>query len=187
MKIAALMRFVSGLFACAALLAPAGCKCPGDGSTWATCQDIMTAARSMPALTTFVAAVEAAGFEGTFHQEGPYTVFAPTNEAFDKLPSGMLENLFLPANKPELVNIVSYHLMVGSFTESEAIRLGRHMTFNGRPISFTSTIRYTTGPTGRPHPEGSPVLLINDRANVIRRNIQCCNGIIQVIDSVLMP
>jgi uncharacterized surface protein with fasciclin (FAS1) repeats len=141
----------------------------------------------MPELTTFVTAVEAAGLEGTLHQEGPYTVFAPNNQAFDKLPSGRLENLLMPANKPELVNILSYHIMVGSLTESEAIRGGRHMTLNGRPLSFSSTIRYTTGPTGRPHPEGSPVLLINRKASVIRGNIECSNGLIQVINNVLMP
>jgi len=141
----------------------------------------------MPELNTFVAAVQAAELEGTLRGQGPFTVFAPTNDAFDDLPEGTLDNLLEPENKAHLTDILTYHVMSGRVTESEAIRAGSEMTLSGRPLSFGSTIQYTKWPTGWTGPEGSPVLLINGQANVVRRNIDCSNGVIHIIDTVLLP
>ena len=181
----AALAFVVG----AALLGATGCQCwrRGDGNGYAIGQDIITVARSRPELGTFVAAVQAAGLEGTLREEGPFTVFAPTDEAFDNLPAGTLESLLMRENKAELTDILTYHVVSGRVTEHEAIRAGSDMTLSGRPLSFGGTIRYAYWPTGWTGPQGSPVLLINGQANVVRRNIECSNGVIHIIDTVLQP
>jgi uncharacterized surface protein with fasciclin (FAS1) repeats len=189
MKNASLIRAALAILVCGVLLAAAGCKCcpTGDGNGYGMSRDILNTARSRPELSTFVEAVEAAGLEGALVGEGPFTVFAPTNEAFNKLPAGELERLLMPENKPELTDILTYHILTGRLSEFEAMRTGSETALDGKSLSFGSTIRYTEWPTGWTSPEGSPVLMINRQATVVERDIDCSNGVIQVIDAVLMP
>ena len=190
MKTERLFRIAMTALVCGALLAAAGCKCceRGDGNGYGmVSRDILSVARSRPELSTFVQAVETAGLEGALVSEGPYTVFAPTNQAFDRLPAGQLDTLLMPENKQQLADVLTYHILSGRLSESEAIRTGSQTAFNGKDLSFGSTVSYTYWPTGWPGPEGSPVLMINRQANIVERNIDCSNGVIHVIDSVLQP
>lgn len=121
--------------------------------------------------TTLVAAVQAAGLVDALSNAGPFTVFAPTNEAFDKLPKGTVENLLKPENKGELSEILSYHTYVGSLSN---ILLSDGQEFdqvNGKKIRISR--------------EGNKII-INDVAEIIA-TIPTSNGIIHVIDNVLLP
>ncbi|MEO8811376.1 MAG: fasciclin domain-containing protein [Caulobacteraceae bacterium] len=133
--------------------------------------------------TTLVAAVKAAGLVSTLEGPGPFTVFAPTNEAFAKLPAGTVNTLLEPANKPTLVKILTYHVVAGRMTGADiarAIRAGGGKatltTVEGEPL------------TARMH--GSTIVLTDAKggtADVTIANVMQSNGVIHVIDSVLMP
>lgn len=121
-------------------------------------------------LSTLVTALKAAGLVETLNGEGPFTVFAPTNEAFAGLPEGTLESLLKPENKNELTSILTYHVVPGKVT-SDALEDG--MT--------AKTV------------EGSEIMIslgdnvkVND-ATVLKADIQASNGVIHIIDSVILP
>ncbi|MDR8389568.1 fasciclin domain-containing protein [Aliifodinibius sp. S!AR15-10] len=121
-------------------------------------------------LSTLVTAIKAAGLVETLNGEGPFTVFAPTNEAFASLPEGTLESLLKPENKDKLTSILTYHVVPGKVT-SDALKDGM------------------TAATA----EGSDIMIslgdnvkINE-ATVLKADIQASNGVIHIIDSVIMP
>ncbi len=121
--------------------------------------------------TTLVAAVQAGGLVDALSNAGPFTVFAPTNEAFEKLPAGTVENLLKPQNKNDLVNILEYHTYVGSLSTT---LLGNGLQFeqvNGKKIRITK--------------DGDKIM-VNEDAEIIA-SIPTSNGIIHVIDNVLIP
>jgi uncharacterized surface protein with fasciclin (FAS1) repeats len=120
---------------------------------------------------TLVAAVKAAGLVDALKQPGPLTVFAPTDEAFAKLPPGTLENLLKPENKDKLQKILTYHVVDGRVTAEDVVKLDSAKTLEGR------TIRIHTGDGG---------VMINN-ARVITTDIAASNGLIHVIDTVLLP
>jgi len=122
-------------------------------------------------LTTLVAAVQAAGLVETLKSSGPFTVFAPTNDAFAKLPAGTVDTLVKPENKDQLTSILTYHVVAGSVKASD-LRDGMVVkTVNGQDL--TVTIK-----------DGK--VMIND-ATVIIADIMTSNGVIHAVDSVLLP
>lgn len=120
---------------------------------------------------TLVAAVQAAGLVDTLKGEGPFTVFAPTDEAFAKLPAGTLDNLLKPANKKQLTDILLYHVVSGQVLAEDVVKLQRADTALGKPV----TIKVQDGK-----------VYING-AQVILTDIKTTNGVIHVIDTVLLP
>jgi uncharacterized surface protein with fasciclin (FAS1) repeats len=121
--------------------------------------------------STLVAAVKAAGLVDTLNSKGPFTVFAPTNAAFAKLPAGTVESLLKPENKDKLVAILTYHVVAGKVKAAEVVKLKSATTVNGKAVSIAA---------------GHHGVKIND-ANVTATDIKASNGVIHVIDSVLIP
>ena len=117
---------------------------------------------------TLVKAVQEAGLVDTLEGEGPFTIFAPTDEAFAKLPEGTIEDLL--ENKEKLTEILTYHVVPDKVMSDTVINLKNAKTANGKDISIDST-------------DGVKV----DNANVVKTDIECSNGVIHVIDSVLLP
>jgi len=120
---------------------------------------------------TLVAAVKAAGLVDALKGPVPLTVFAPTDEAFTRLPPGALENLLKPENKDELRKILTYHLVAGRVTAKDVVKLDSAKTVEGRSLTV--------------HAGHSGVMVNN--AHVIRADIAASNGVIHVIDTVLLP
>lgn len=136
-------------------------------------KNIVEIASSDPQFSTLVAAIQAAGLVETLQGEGPFTVFAPTNEAFAKLPAGTLENLLKPENKQMLVDILTYHVTPGKLTEKNLVKQnGKELTMvNGKSTKIQTK---------------SDKLYIND-SQIINADIMAKNGVIHVIDSILLP
>src|SRR5271157_5837605 len=120
---------------------------------------------------TLVAAVKAAGLVETLNGKGPFTVFAPTDEAFAKLPAGTVENLLKPENKEKLVAILTYHVVPGRDLASQVTKMNAAKTVNGQSVAISVN--------------GGTVMV--DNAKVIKTDILCSNGVIHVIDSVMLP
>jgi len=131
--------------------------------------DIVQVASSNPGFTTLVAAVTAADLVATLQGDGPFTVFAPSDEAFAALPSGLLDKLLLEENRAVLVAILTYHVVAGKVTSQE-IAAGDVATVEGSTI--------TLGITGG--------VQVND-ATVVLADIEASNGVIHVIDKVIIP
>ena len=140
-------------------------------STAALAKDIVDTAVSNDQFSTLVAAVKAAGLVDTLKGDGPFTVFAPTNEAFAKLPAGTVENLLKPENKEQLVAVLTYHVVPGKVMSSDLA--GKELsaaTVQGSTVDIDAT-------------DGVKV----DNANVIAADIEADNGVIHVIDTVILP
>ncbi len=121
--------------------------------------------------STLVAAVEAAGLAETLQGPGPFTVFAPTDEAFAKLPKGTLTKLLKPKNKQKLADILTYHVVPGRVTAEQAFGLKAAVTVQGDALKIRVK---------------KDALKIND-ATVTAADVEAANGIIHVIDTVLLP
>jgi len=134
-------------------------------------KDIVATAAGAGSFETLLAAAKAAGLVETLQGEGPLTVFAPTDEAFAKLPPGTVENLLKPENKDQLSAILTYHVVPGKIRSAEAIKLDAADTVNGQSLSLAA----------------SESGLTVDGANVVQADIDCSNGVIHVIDSVILP
>ena len=133
--------------------------------------DIVDTAVTAGKFNTLVAAVKAAGLVETLKGKGPFTVFAPTDEAFAKLPKGVVEDLLKPENKAKLVAILTYHVVPGKVLAADVVKLSSAKTVQGQEVS----IKVADG--------GVSV----DGAKVIKTDIACSNGVIHVIDSVVLP
>ena len=134
--------------------------------------------------TTLVAAVKAAGLVDTLQSKGPFTVFAPTNAAFAKLPAGTVENLVKPENKATLTSILTYHVVAGNYDMKaleQKIKQGggraELKTVNGQPLWIISN-----GPHNIQLKDGK-----GNVANISTYDVHQKNGVIDVIDTVLMP
>ncbi|MEO7505001.1 MAG: fasciclin domain-containing protein [Sphingomicrobium sp.] len=133
--------------------------------------------------TTLVAAVKAAGLVDTLSSKGPFTVFAPTNAAFAKLPAGTVDTLVMPENKATLTKILTYHVVAGRITAGQINSLA--MRHHG-----TATLKTVQGESLRFRKAGKGWQVIDakgGRANITIANVMQSNGVIHVIDSVLMP
>ena len=134
--------------------------------------------------TTLVAAVKAAGLVKTLEGPGPFTVFAPTNEAFAALPPGTVDNLLKPENKPQLVKILSYHVVPGRYTSAE---LAKEAAANGGWVSL-KTVEGDSIKVGKDDMGGWEVKDDKgDVAHITIPDVMQSNGVIFVIDKVLMP
>ena len=134
-------------------------------------KDIVDTAVAAGNFNTLVAAVKAADLVQTLKGKGPYTVFAPTDAAFAKLPSGTLDNLLMPENKNKLAGILTYHVVAGKVMAADVVKMSQAKTVNGQMLSIRTV--------------GSTVKV--DEANVIKTDIECSNGVIHVIDAVVLP
>jgi uncharacterized surface protein with fasciclin (FAS1) repeats len=123
--------------------------------------------------STLLAAVSAAGLAPTLSGPGPFTVFAPTNAAFAKLPAGTVENLVKPENKAMLTSILTYHVVAGKTMSGDVVKL------NGK------SVKTVNGASVRVMVSGGKVMVNN--ANVTAVDIAASNGVIHVIDTVLLP
>ncbi|MDQ6655870.1 MAG: fasciclin domain-containing protein [Verrucomicrobiota bacterium] len=133
-------------------------------------EDIVATAKSTGTFNTLVAALDAAGKTTMLEEKGPYTVFAPTDEAFAKLPKGTVENLLKPENKEKLGAILAYHVMKGEVMAKD-VKTMMAPTANGAKLDIK-----VKGDT----------VMVND-AKVIKADVKASNGVIHVIDKVLMP
>src|SRR4029434_5129851 len=102
-------------------------------------KDIVDIAASAGSFKTLVAAVQAAGLVDALKGQGPLTVFAPTDDAFKKLPAGTVENLLKPENKDKLIAVLSYHVVPGRVTAGEVVHLDSDQTINGRSLTIRAT------------------------------------------------
>ena len=140
-------------------------------SAFAAEKDVVDTAIAAGQFETLAAALEAAGLVATLKGTGPFTVFAPTDEAFAKLPTGTVENLLKPENKQKLTAILTYHVVAGKVMAADVAGLDQAKSVNGKMIDIEV--------------EGSTVK-VNDAA-VTAADIAASNGVIHVIDEVIMP
>ena len=162
-------RFARYLTAGAAMLA-----LTLGGATKAGAQakrDIVDTAVGAGSFQTLAKALEAAGLVETLKGKGPFTVFAPTDEAFAKLPAGTLEELLKPENKDKLSAILTYHVVSGKVMAADVTNLKSAKTVNGQSLAIST--------------KGGTVKV--DNATVVKKDIDCTNGVIHVIDSVMLP
>lgn len=144
---------------------------------------IVGVAASNENFSTLVAAVKAAGLVDTLNSEGPFTVFAPTNAAFDKLPEGTVASLLKPENKGTLTAILTYHVVAGKFDAAAVVG-----AIKANKGSFTVTT--VQGGTLVASLKGDNVILTDEKGNistVVIADVAASNGIIHAIDSVVMP
>ena len=121
--------------------------------------------------STLVAALQAAGLVEVLAGDGPYTVFAPTNEAFEALPPGTVENLLKPENKDQLVAVLTYHVVPGAVYAADVTQLDSATTVQGDSIEIAANMGKVT----------------IDNAQVLQTDIEASNGVIHVIDAVILP
>lgn len=154
-----------------------------SASEEAAAPTIVGVAASNEDFSTLVTAVQAAELVGTLEGEGPFTVFAPTNEAFGKLPEGTVESLVQPENKEQLTSILTYHVVAGEFNAEAVIN-----AINSSGGSFT--IPTVQGGELTATLEDGKVILTDSQGNkstVIMTDVAASNGIIHVIDTVVLP
>ncbi|PHY01176.1 MAG: hypothetical protein CK530_10085 [Planctomycetaceae bacterium] len=137
-----------------------------------TCdKTVVQNATNTASFTTLVAAVQAAGLAEKLSGPGPFTVFAPTNEAFSKLPPGTLEELLKPENKAKLVSVLTYHVVPGNVKAKDVVKLKEATTVAGSNVAIVVK---------------NGVIMI-DGAKVVQTDITSSNGVIHVIDAVILP
>ncbi|MDG1895364.1 MAG: fasciclin domain-containing protein [Fuerstiella sp.] len=134
-------------------------------------KDIIDTAVEAGSFKTLVAAVKAAGLADTLKSEGPFTVFAPTDDAFAKLPAGTVANLLKPENKDQLTAILTYHVVAGNMLANDVLKISSAKTVNGKLASV----------------KVSDAGVMIDSAKVIATDIETSNGVIHIIDSVILP
>jgi uncharacterized surface protein with fasciclin (FAS1) repeats len=134
-------------------------------------KDIVDVAAENGSFNTLVAAIKAAGLVDTLKGKGPFTVFAPTDEAFAKLPKGTVEMLLEPENKDKLASILTYHVVSGKVMSTDVVKIDSAATVQGQMLMVEVV-------------DGS--VMINN-AKVIMADVKASNGAIHVIDTVLMP
>jgi len=154
-----LVALVLGLVVCSSSLVSAAEK------------DIVDTAVGAKQFSTLVAAVQAAGLVETLKGDGPFTVFAPTDAAFEKLPEGTVESLLKPENKDKLVAVLTYHVVPGKVMAKDVVGLSKAKSVQGKEITITV--------------DDGKVMV--DKARVIKTDIECSNGVIHVINAVILP
>ena len=167
----------------------------GGGAVWAqanprvggaamlTTRNIVENALNSKDHTTLVAAVKAADLVGTLSGPGPFTVFAPTNAAFKKLPAGTVDTLLKPENKAQLATVLTYHVVPGTITAQD---IAAKAKANGGTASYATV----QGGTLRFHKRGNGWAIMDAKGNMGRvtiPNVRQSNGMIHVIDTVMMP
>lgn len=134
-------------------------------------KDIVDTAVAAGSFNTLAKALQAAGLVDTLKGKGPFTVFAPTDEAFAKLPAGTLEDLLKPENKSKLQRILTYHVVPGKVGSAQVVKMSSAKAVSGDTITIKTS--------------GNTVMV--DNATVVKTDIPASNGVIHVIDSVILP
>ena len=134
-------------------------------------KDIVDTAVEAGNFKTLATALKAADLVETLKGKGPFTVFAPTDEAFAKLPKGTVEDLLKPENKKKLAGILTYHVVAGKVMAADVVKLTEATTVQGSKVSIKVS-------------DGKVTV---DAANVVKTDIGCSNGVIHVIDAVILP
>jgi uncharacterized surface protein with fasciclin (FAS1) repeats len=133
-------------------------------------KDIVDTAVAAGSFKTLATALQAAGLVETLKGAGPFTVFAPTDEAFAKLPAGTLETLLKPENKAKLQRILTYHVVAGKVMAADVVKMRSAKAVSGDTITISAANGVTV-----------------DKARVVKTDIGASNGVIHVIDSVILP
>ncbi len=133
--------------------------------------DVLEIAVNDGRFTTLAAAIQAAGLVETLKQDGPFTIFAPTDDAFAKLPEGTVESLLLPENRDKLAGILTYHVVSGKVLAEDVVKLDEARTIQGSHVTINT--------------EGEHVMV--NSSKVILTDVIGTNGVIHVIDEVLLP
>ena len=168
--------------AAASTLLAAGTKMVGGAPMYPS-KDIIDNAVNSKDHTTLVAAVKAAGLVETLKGRGPFTVFAPTNEAFEKLPAGTVDTLLKPENKASLSKVLTYHVVPGRF---DARALGKKI----REGNGSATLTTASGGTLTAMMQGDKIVVKDDKGDlstVTIGDVYQSNGVIHVVDTVLLP
>jgi uncharacterized surface protein with fasciclin (FAS1) repeats len=147
----------------------AGMMVPSGVGAQAGAKDIVDTAASAGSFTTLLAAVRAAGLEETLRGAGPFTVFAPTDAAFSKLPEGTVEALL--KDREKLRSILTYHVVAGRVTAADVVKLDRAATVNGASVEIRTK-------------DGAVMV---DEATVVTADVMASNGVIHVVDTVIVP
>ena len=134
-------------------------------------KDIVDTAVAAGSFNTLATALKAAGLVDTLKGKGPFTVFAPTDAAFAKLPAGTVEDLLKPENKAKLVSILTYHVVSGAVSSAQVAKMTSARTVEGQSVKIST--------------KGGGVMI--DNANVVKADVLASNGVIHVIDSVILP
>jgi uncharacterized surface protein with fasciclin (FAS1) repeats len=164
LSVVALSLSLAYLIAAPGLLKSASAQMPAKA-------DIVDTAVAAGSFKTLATALKAAGLIDTLKGAGPFTVFAPTDEAFAKLPAGTVEDLLKPENKQKLTAILTYHVVAGKAMAKDVASMSSAKTVNGKELSLKA--------------EGGKVTVNN--ATVTKADIETSNGVIHVIDTVLLP
>ena len=135
-------------------------------------KDIVDTAVAAGSFKTLVAALGAADLVETMKGEGPFTVFAPTDAAFAKLPAGTVKDLLKPENKDKLIAILTYHVLSGKVMAEAAVTLDKATALNKKEIALAVKDKSLT---------------LNNSAKVVTADIECSNGVIHIIDTVILP
>jgi uncharacterized surface protein with fasciclin (FAS1) repeats len=141
------------------------------GPTAAQTRDIVDTAVEAGSFKTLAAALTAADLVGTLKGAGPFTVFAPTDDAFAKLPAGTVENLLKPENKAQLQRILTTHVVAGKVMAADVVKLRSARTVSGESVAIAA---------------GSSGVTVSN-ARVVKTDIAASNGVIHVIDAVILP
>jgi uncharacterized surface protein with fasciclin (FAS1) repeats len=152
----------------AVLLSCAAAMAAGEN---AGTRDIVDTAVAAGSFRTLAQALQAADLVDTLKGAGPFTVFAPTDEAFAKLPAGTLEDLLKPENKAKLRAILTYHVIRGKVMSPEVVKLSSAKTVNGQELKINTS---------------GGAVMVND-ARVVKTDIAASNGVIHVVDAVILP
>ena len=147
----------------------AGMMVPSGVGAQAGAKDIVDTAASAGSFTTLLAAVRAAGLEETLRGAGPFTVFAPTDAAFSKLPDGTVEALL--KDREKLRSILTYHVVAGRVTAADVVKLDRAATVNGASVEIRTK-------------DGAVMV---DEATVVTADVMASNGVIHVVDTAIVP
>lgn len=161
------MKLSRRMLAGAMVLGLSGVMAAADASSHKDIVDTAVSAK----FNTLVAAVKAAGLVDTLKGAGPFTVFAPTDAAFAKLPAGTLDSLLKPENKGKLQEILKYHVVPGRVMAADVVKLNSATTVQGQNVSIKAG--------------GGGVMV--DNARVVKTDVVASNGVIHVIDSVILP
>jgi len=161
------MRCITNCIAVVAVLVASFCT----QQTRAQSKDIVDTALAAGSFKTLTAALQAADLVEALKGEGPFTVFAPTDEAFAALPEGTVATLLKPENKQQLVDVLTYHVVPGNVTANQVVKLSGAKSLNGQQVDITVQ-------------DGKVQV---DNANVVTTDIICTNGVIHVIDAVILP
>ena len=134
-------------------------------------KNVLEVAQGAGKFKTLWTAIQAAGLTSTLESDGPFTILAPTDEAFAKLPAGTLENLLKPENKAQLVSILTYHVIPTRVFADQAMKTSTFKTVMGKDVKFTTT-------------NNTPMV---NNAKIVGTDVEASNGVIHVIDTVIMP